>query len=262
MWSKQRILDDLRELRINPGDSVIVHASLRAVGKVDGGADAVIEALLETVGPEGTIVVPTFSHGRKTSENASIPAADSVATDILGILPERLARHPYARRSSHRALSFTAVGKNAEFLTSNAPFHFPLGANSPLARLYQLNGGILLLGVGHEASSAIHLAEIWADVPYGRRQAVVLNEKEEWQEMLGSPECSRGFRKIEPVLRHARILREGYVGNAASQYMRIQFAVSMAVEMLKGNPESLLCDDPACEACTHARRFTAEQRPL
>lgn len=259
MWTKERITEDLQELRILPGDSVLVHSSMRALGAVEGGADSVIEALLEAVGPEGTVAAPTFANARKTAESEAVPNSDSVAIDRVGILPARLLQHDGSARSGHRALSFTAVGKNAGFITSEAPFHYPLGSNSPLAKLYQLNAGILLLGVGHEANSAIHLAEVWADVPYGRRKAVVLNEKNEWQDMFGSPECSRGFHKIEPVLRQARILREGYVGNAPSQFMRIQHAVSLAIEMLKGDPEALLCDNGDCPHCTLARRFAAKQ---
>ena len=155
-----------------------------------------------------------------------------------------------------------AVGANAQVLTANVPFHYPLGSNSPLARLFQLNGGVLLLGAGQEENASLHLAEVWANVPYGRRLAQVLSEDNGLQEMEGSPGCSAGFPKIERVLRQARILREGYIGNARSQFMRAQHAVSLAAEMLRGSPESLLCNNPACEACTLARRFTADQRPL
>jgi aminoglycoside 3-N-acetyltransferase len=254
MWTKERIREDLGELRVLPGDSLIVHASLRGIGKVEGGADSVVEALLETVGPEGTIMVPAFR--ARDGEN------DSPDPAPLGALAERIALHPDAKLSAHPILSFSAIGRNAEFLTSEAPLHYPLGTNSPLARLYQLNGGILLLGVGHEASSALHLAEVWADAPYARRPASFAGEDGELVEMMGSPECSQGFGKIEPVLRQARILREGYVGNAPSQYMRMQYAVTMAIEMLRGNPESLLCEIPACPHCTLARKFTSEARPL
>ena len=77
--------------------------------------------------------------------------------------------------------------------------------------------------------------------------------------MEGSPECSAGFTKIESILRQARILKSGYVGNAESQTMRVQFVVSMAREMLIAQPDSLLCDDPNCEPCTHARKMTRAQ---
>ena len=229
---------------------------MRSIGRIVGGVDSLIYSLLLAVGSEGTILVPTFAR------LAATESANSRDVEAMGILSDRIRARAGASRGSHPILSFAALGKNAAFLTENTPFHYPLGTNSPLARLYQLNGAILLLGVGHNANAAIHLAEVWADAPYARRQARIQTGQESWEEMEGSPECSAGFAKIERVLRQARILREGYVGNAPSQFMRIQHVVSMAAEMLRGDPEILLCDDPSCEPCTLARRFTAEQRPL
>jgi aminoglycoside N3'-acetyltransferase len=76
--------------------------------------------------------------------------------------------------------------------------------------------------------------------------------------MMGSPECSEGFRKIDPLLRQSRISRQGYIGNAESQLMRQRALVSMAVAMLRGDPKSLLCDDPTCAFCAHARKLSGE----
>ena len=269
MWTKQRIHDDLAELRIGAGDAVLVHASMRAVGAVEGGAETVLDALLEAVGDEGTVVAPFFNPGNRLSAPLEEPdplasceseyGADTVSTQHVGILAETIGRHATARRSSHPTLSFAATGRNAEFLTENTPFHYPFGTNSPLARLHQLDGKVLLLGVDHTANSSIHLAEIWADAPYARRRARVHTGPESWQEMEGSPECSAGFGKIEPILRQARILKSGYVGNAPSQAMRMQFVVSMAREILIAQPDYLLCENPACAACAHARTLTREQ---
>jgi aminoglycoside 3-N-acetyltransferase len=269
MWTKQRILDDLEELRVSAGDTLLVHASMRAVGKVEGGADTVVEALLETVGAEGTVMAPFFNGTNYLK--APVDGSDAVAFQTVeyqpeavnvaevGILAERVGRHASAHRSEHPTLSFAAIGHNAVFLTESTPFHYPFGTNSPLARLHQLNGKVLLLGVGHTANSSIHLAEVWANVPYSHRKARVRTGDETWKEMEGSPECSAGFARIEPVLRQARITRSGYVGNAPSQSMRVQFVVSMAREMLVSQPDSLLCDDINCAACTLARKLTRAQ---
>jgi aminoglycoside 3-N-acetyltransferase len=274
MWSKERIIEDLRDLRVLEGDALIVHASMRAVGEVEGGADAVIDALLEVVGPEGTVMAPAFNMDNYAPDSwveslidPAIQAVinpepynpDGVCARQVGVLPTRLAARAEARRSRHPILSFTAVGRNAAFLTENVPVHYPLGTNSPLARLYQLNGGILLLGVDHTVNTALHTAEIWGNAPYARRTARVRTGETSWEQMEGSPECSAGFGKIERVLRQARILRTGHVGNAPSQYMRIQQVVSMGRAMLEGRPDSLLCDDPNCRWCVRARKYTQEQ---
>jgi aminoglycoside 3-N-acetyltransferase len=269
MWTKERILGDLSELNITPGDAVLVHASMRAVGPVEGGADTVVEALLEAVSPEGTVVAPVFHSANRltaTEHESDLLSSDgesfqpdAVSVEEVGILAQRIALHPDARRSSHPAHSFAAIGSNADFLTANVPFNYPLGTNGTLAKLHQLNGKILLLGVGHAANCSIHLAELWADAPYARRKARVRTGEESWQEMEGSPECSGGFARIESILRQARIIKTGYVGNAPSQAMRVQFVVSMAREMLIAQPDCLLCDDPGCEPCALARKLTRAQ---
>jgi len=247
---------------------------MRAVGPVDGGADTVIDALLEVIGPDGTILVPAFNERNILSDSwndslvrsVSRASNSDIATFIegpsreqVGVFAACLASRETASLSSHPSFSFAAIGKNARFLVDGATFHYPLGSNSPLARLHQINGGILLIGVDHTSNSALHLAENWIDAPYARRKAIVRTVDDSTEEMEGSPECSLGFAKIEPILRQARILRSGYVGNAPTQRMSIQHVVSMAIEMMRGNPESLLCDDPACAACTLARKFTSKQ---
>ncbi len=273
-WTKERIIDDLRELGAREGDTLLVHASMRAIGKVEGGADTMVDALLEVLGPEGTLLTPAFNAGNRvpekwaTADIRSLPAlysnsdtpefVEGISLGQVGALAGRV----HARsdsRGSHPTLAFSALGRNAAFLTGDAPFHYPLGTNSPLARLHQLNGGILLVGVDQTVNASLHLAENWADAPYSRRKAMIRMPDQTAMEMEGSPECSAGFAKIEPVLRQARILRTGYIGNAPSHLMRAQYVVSMAMEMIRGNPESLLCDNPDCSACTLGRKFTSQQ---
>lgn len=264
MWTRERIIDDLRELRVAPGETLLIHASMRAIGRVEGGADAVIDALVEAVGPDGTVAAPAFNRRNRVPEfprmDRHAPGhSEGVCREQVGILAERLAARQSASSSRHPTHAFAAIGRNAEFVTSGAPFHYPLGTNSPLARLHQLDARILLLGVDHRVSASLYLAENWADAPYARRHARIVTADREVVEMEGCPECSEGFARIEPLLRQARILKTGYVGNAPSQSMRVRHVVSMAVEMLRGDAESLLCANPACAACSSARRFTAKQ---
>lgn len=255
-WTKERIVEDLRELRLREGDAVLVHADVRAIGPMEHGVRVLQEALLEVIGKEGTLLSPAFRY-----TNYAVPVSFDLPSKEDTLTQEMILQRA-AYFSIHPVHRFAAIGSNALFLTENAPFHYPLGENSPLARLYQLNGGVLLIGVGQALNSALHLAEVWADVPYARRPAEVLDETGGLLRMEGNPECSAGFGKIESILRQARILRTGYIGNAPSQFLRIQQGVSMAIEMLRGNPESLLCDNPDCSSCTQARRLTTTQTPI
>jgi aminoglycoside 3-N-acetyltransferase len=281
MWSQEQLVEDLREIGLESGDAVIVHASLRAVGPILGGAATLAQAFRETLGPEGTLLVPTFTFDHSDPAGWREPPQSPAELERLrraapifdvhrtpaavrhvGVFPEIVRQQPDARRSDHPAVSFAAIGIRAEELTRDAPFHYPLGENSPLARLYRLNGRVLLLGVNHTANSAIHLAEVWANAPYIHRSATIKVGPETWRVMRGSPECSGGFSRIEPVLRQARGLRRGYIGNAPSQFMRIQMVVSLAIAMLQGDGASLLCSSPTCPWCAVARKMTADQQPL
>jgi hypothetical protein len=78
--------------------------------------------------------------------------------------------------------------------------------------------------------------------------------------LQGSPECSRGFGRIEPVLRQSRNLREGYIGNAHSQLLSQPALVSMGIALLQGERSFLLCDRPTCRACALARKLNAEPK--
>jgi aminoglycoside 3-N-acetyltransferase len=277
MWKMEQLIADLQDLGLSEGAAVLVHASMRAVGPVEGGAETLVKAFQQVLGPEGTLLVPAFTpdHGDpaewrtppETPEalerlRAETPVFDLRTTPAdaasIGVFPEIVRRFPEAQRSYHPVVSFAALGASAAFLTQNAPFHYPLGSESPLARLHQLNGWVLLIGVGHEVNSSLHLAEVWADVPYIHRTSTIRTGQNRWSEMQGSPECSDGFGKIEPLLRQARLLRRGYIGNAPSQLMRQREVISMAVAMLKGAGDSLLCNDLNCPWCRVARKYTAE----
>lgn len=279
MWTETQLIDDLKTIGLSEGVNVLVHASLRSVGKIDGGAETLVRAFRAVLGESGTLLVPTFTFGHSdpagwreppaTPEDlermrAEIPVFDPAVTPAhvpwIGIFPEVVRRQPRAHRSDHPVVSFAAIGCNAAFLTGKAPFHYPLGSDSPLARLHQLDGFVLLIGVDHHVSSSLHLAEVWAEAPYIHRTATLKTAPDTWTVMRGSPECSNGFRKIESVLRQSRILKTGYVGNAPSQLMRQRQMLSMAIAMIQGDADVFLCDDPECTWCRLARKFTAEQR--
>ncbi|MCW3055855.1 MAG: Aminoglycoside N3-acetyltransferase [Chthonomonadales bacterium] len=278
MWTQQQLEDDLTDIGLPSGSTVLVHASLDAIGPIEGGAETLVAALRAVLGAEGTLLVPTFTLESETPLADDISLSPDQANGKGGDYPlnlqqilrsssdshpfdfaETVRQHPDAFRSEHPALSFAAIGHDAEALTSHVPFHYPLGSEGPLARLHQRNGWILLIGVGHTVNVSLHLAEIWASVPYVHRTALLKSITGDETTMLGSPGCTIGFAKIEPLLRQGRILHRRYIGNAESQLMRQQQAVSMAIAMLQGNPSALLCEEDSCRFCTLARRMTSEQ---
>lgn len=277
MWTERQVAANLQHLGVRAGMAVLVHATPQAIGPMEAGSATLLHALLQVLGPEGTVLVPAFTPahrdpaeraGRLTPTGeaerlrATVPLCDGHTAPAdpqpPGEFPEIVQKHPQARRSTHPILSFVAIGAQADFLTRQAPFHYPLGSESPLARLHQLNGYVLLIGTDHTANVSLHLSEIWANVPYIHRYATVRTGEATWTRMQGSPECRRGFARIEPLLRQSRILREGPVGDAKAQLMAQQQLVSMGVALLQGERSFLLCEDPDCAWCALARKMNAD----
>ncbi len=167
---------DLRALGLTAGMTVMVHSSLSSLGYVSGGAQAVVQALLDVVGVDGTIMMPT--HSGDLSDPASwsrppIPAAwwDTVRREMpaydphltptrgMGAVVECFRHVTGVRRSAHPTVSAAAVGPNADALVSGHELARGLGESSPQARLCDLDGHILLLGVTHANNTSLHLAE-------------------------------------------------------------------------------------------------------
>lgn len=163
---------------------MIVHASLSRLGWVVGGAQAVVEALLDTAGPAGTIVMPaqTGMSDPSTWEDPPVPeswwqtirdhwpAFDPWLTPLraMGAVADCLRRCPGVRHSGHPTNGFIGLGPRADWILGEHPLEHSLGGRSPLGRLYQDDARVVLIGVDHANNTSLHLAEEHADFP-GKR---------------------------------------------------------------------------------------------
>ncbi len=220
------------------GDAVVVHASLRAVGL---GADEVIEALLDAVGPDGLVVMPTFTYDNETY--------DSDLPGRTGALAEAFRRRPDARRSAHPTYSVAAVGLGAAELLEGHDRAGATGVDSPLGRLAAAGGYVLLLGVGHTANTTVHVGEFRAGAPY-----LDIPFDPDWPAHGADrfPGCSRAFGAIERPLRERGGIRDGKVGRAVAQLVSGGAVIEATVELLHADPAALLCTDPGCYRCSRA----------
>ncbi|NGO67404.1 aminoglycoside 3-N-acetyltransferase [Streptomyces boncukensis] len=179
----ERITRDVRALGVREGDTVMFHTELSALGYVPGGPPTVIAALLEAVGEGGTLLaytgwndappydLPSWPEEWREAVRAAHPAYDPVVSEAdhaNGRLPEALRHWPGARRSRHPDVSFAAVGARAAELTDGHAWDDPHGPGSPLARLVEQEGRVLLLGAPLDSLTLLHHAEALAEAP-GKR---------------------------------------------------------------------------------------------
>jgi aminoglycoside 3-N-acetyltransferase len=250
------LVADLQRLGVARGATVLVHSSLSRLGHVDGGAEAVIDALLEAAGPAGTVVFPTLT-GTERDGPDHPPAIDLQSTPCwTGRIPETARRRPGALRSLHPTHSSAALGPAAERLAAgHERGASPCDACSPYYRLIEESGFILLLGgVTQESNTTLHCLEELAGVPYhlqpeqadgvvidveGRRH-VVRNRLHLWG-------WERDFGKVEGPLRKAGALRIGPVGRSTSLLFPARALADTILPILRADSLWLLSDDARTE---------------
>jgi aminoglycoside 3-N-acetyltransferase len=165
MLTQEQLLAAFRDAGLKPGGLVLVHSSLRKLGPVEGGADTVIDALLETVGSEGTVAVPTHTF---SVVHANQPVFHQLLTPSnVGVLSNVFRKRPEAVRGLHPTHSVAAIGPLAEaFVAIRMEDDTPCPPESPYGRLRAWGGQILMIGEGLNCCTFFHGCEQWAGMPW------------------------------------------------------------------------------------------------
>lgn len=227
--TREEIVAGLREIGLRRGDLVQVHSSLSALGYVEGGAEAVVAALLATIGPEGTLMVPTFNHMARAAFDDDREIFDPRTTrSISGAITEVVRRRPDAFRSLHPTHPYAAIGPQARWLTAEHLELKTFDDRSPLGKLSAVGGKIVLLGVGMNCNTAAHIAETKANAPclgYRRNRRLVRLEDGRvvaawgvvWR---GEGSCRIEWQAIEGEMRRRGLIRDTRIGQAHVMLMR------------------------------------------
>ena len=243
-----RLLRDFARLGLDEKMTLLVHASLRSLGWVCGGTQAVIESLMRIISAKGTLVMPTQSFDLSEPSywkrppvpqewwpviRQELPAyhRDKTPTRGMGAIAEAFRTFPGVVRSSHPHVSFAAWGKRKNEIIAWHPLDFPLDWDSPLGRLYQLDAHVLLLGVSYDSNTSFHLAE------YGAKRHGIIYQ--------GAPIIEDGCRvwktyrdlDLAPAAQLLRLgeefesactVRVGTVGHATARLFKLKDAVDFA----------------------------------
>ncbi len=240
---------DLRAVGVEPGMTLMVHASLSRLGFVAGGAHAVVLAVLECVGPDGTLVMPTHSTDLTDPAEwsnppvpaewcdevrSAMPAYDPAMTPTrsMGSIVECFRHVPGALRSDHPTVSATAVGPNAGFVTADHRLPDGLGEHSPQARLYELDGYVLLLGVSHANNTSLHLTERRSApsdaVHRPQSSPLMIDGERRWVTYDCLDDDTADFDTIGAAFAAAGHEESGLVGSGTGRLMRCRDLVDFA----------------------------------
>lgn len=247
---------DFKTLGVEHGSIIILHISLSKIGWTVGGPVSVIKALMQVLTSEGTLIMPTFTSDNSDPsrwENPPVPKSwwntirqempafkpKITPTRVMGVIAETFRNWSNVLRSNHPITSFAAWGKYAKFITENHKLTADLGEDSPISRLYDLDGQILLVGVTHENNSSLHLAEYRSDFP-GKKFisngcAMTVNNQRQWVEWEGLAHNSDDFKQLGKDFESKINYKLGKIGLAEARLISLRAIIDFGIDWLKEN---------------------------
>jgi aminoglycoside 3-N-acetyltransferase len=277
LYSTGQLANDFRKLGISAGDTVMLHASVRAVGEVAGGPDAIHLALKSALTAEGTLMMyascPRYydevGRGNLTTEREreireKLPAFDPLTARSArdnGALVEFLRTYPDSRVNPHVA-RFVFWGKQTEHLMSSQPWNYAFGSDSPLERFLMLDGKIVLMGSDHDAVTFLHYVEHIAEIPGKRitryQVPVMENGCRVWRAIEEFDTSGDGVHANWPDRFFAKIVDSlltkarnngARVGNAMTYILSARELLDFALPLMKVVAADRLAADSLKERC-------------
>lgn len=258
LLTSETLKSDLIKLGIQPGMTVMMHTSMKALGGfVSGGPTAVILAIESCLTSEGTLVMPTHTPDLSDPEiwryppvkeswwqpiRDTMPAFETDLTPCLdmGVINECFRKQNGVVRSNHPQVSFAAWGSQKDRITANHSLEYSLSERSPLARLYDLEGWVLLLGVGHNKNTTLHLAEYRAEYANKaetiNKAPMLVDGEKKWVALSDVDFDTDDFNHLgECFEKETDHVRRGKVGNADALLMPVKALVDYGVKWMEAN---------------------------
>jgi aminoglycoside 3-N-acetyltransferase len=263
--TRSALARDLRKLGVREGGVIMAHARISSLGWVVGGSETLVNAILDALGPQGTLMayagweddpwyLSEWPEEWQQAYLAELPPFDSELSEAdheMGRLSERIRSWPGARASTGHVMRMVAIGARADWLTRDQPWDHPEGPGSPLAKLVEAGGQVLMLGAPLETLTILHYAEAMVDSPEKRlvTYRIPVREGNEvvWKQVLDHDTSDRGAFPYERFVAPGRDAfdligteaieagcgKQGWVGEANSHLFEAQALVRFAVSWME-----------------------------
>jgi aminoglycoside 3-N-acetyltransferase len=252
---KNKLIADFKKIGISEGDHVAVALSYKSIGLVDGGPDALIDVLLDTIGPKGTLMMNAHTNQFPISEIDPNFIYNDNTIPLTGIVPQKLLKRKGAIRSKHPMFSVVAIGNLAGYLTEghdecSNPY-------LPFEKLAQIGGKCLFIGIEGRLVAIRHEAQRRAGLFIVPMLTGVQYKSKEGKTRLFvtvQPACTSKLPELVPKLEKMQILKRGKIGLASSLIGSADKIINSISMILKKDPTLNLCDSIYCIHCREIER--------
>jgi len=245
MLTLDEMVRGFRELGVEAGDTLLVHSSYKSFGPVEGGPQTVVNALEEALGPEGTLIMPTFNFDFNKGQPWDVRSTPSQ----MGVLTELVRKDPRARRVFHPIYSFAILGKHADML-GGLRYKSSYERDSVFGKLRDLDAKIMVVGLSYTNSMTFfHHIEQMEGVDY-RFLKQFTGEVTDWDgstrtdtfEMLVR-DVDRGvITEVDPMgklMEEAGVIKVGKIGEAAVKLMKANEVYAFTAREMRRDPHLL-----------------------
>lgn len=255
MITKSELVSQLRELGLKEGMICNVKVSLKSIGKIDGGAETVIDAILDVIGKDGTLVCDSFnscfsSYFRLFNRSKVV---DRNTKSYAGAFVNAVIKHPLSYRSKHPIQAFSAIGKYAEKLTHNfnensKPYEFLERISDMGAVNLRIGNKVIGVGTTHVAICNLGFQQKYLPmgIYYRNEQGKLKYFDHSW-----ASGCNVGFNKLSKYYESGNaIIGKGKIGDAEAVLSSMKKTLEIEIDLFKKDPTAFFCKDPGCVSCS------------